>query len=330
MSFLIAKADHLALIHPNFATKFTEFSSGCNRIRTAPPSSDEAPTPRGRIFAMMTARTTGVVRAVVVCALFFAAAGTAAADRAWTTLGDGLELGRFPLAGQGSPPATVHVLRVDPRRWELTLHGLPSGGSTGYTAREWSRREGLVAAINAGLYQEDYRTHSGYMRADGTIYSRGTNGYLSAAAFDPLNPQDPPFRLFDLDDDPLEAVIGRYRRVVQNLRMVKRPGENRWSSQERRWSEAALGEDREGRALLIFCGAPLPLDRLIDAVLALPLGLVAAQHLEGGTQAQLFVAAGGQTVELVGGHEGVFPAPEPNRPAWPIPNVIGVRARPAR
>ena len=170
------------------------------------------------------------------------------------------------------PARQVHVLRVDPRRWELTLHGLPRGESVGYTAREWSRREGLVAAINAGMYQADYRTHSGYMTADGTVFSRGTNGYLSAAAFDPVDPQDPPFRIFDLDDDPLAAVLPRYRRVVQNLRMVKRPGENRWSSQERRWSEAALGEDREGRALLIFCGAPLPLDRLIEALLALPLG----------------------------------------------------------
>ena len=122
-------------------------------------------------------------------------------------------------------------------------------------------------------------------------------------------------------------MLARYRRVVQNLRMVKRPGENRWSSQERRWSEAALGEDREGRALLIFCGAPLPLDRLIEALLSLPLGLVAAQHLEGGSQAQLFVAAGGQTVELVGGYEGVFPDPDPKPAAWPIPNVIGVRSR---
>ena len=235
-----------------------------------------------------------------------------------------------PWPAWGFPAAQVQVLRVDPRRWELTLHGLPRGESVGYTAREWSRREGLVAAINAGMYQADYRTHSGYMRADGTVFSRGTNGYLSAAAFDPVDPEDPPFRIFDLDDEPLAAVLRRYRRVVQNLRLVKRPGENRWSAQERRWSEAALGEDREGRALLIFCGTPLPLDRLIEALLSLPLGLVAAQHLEGGAQAQLFVAAGGQAVELSGGYEGVFPAPDPDRPARPIPNVIGVGPAPLR
>jgi hypothetical protein len=279
---------------------------------------------------MVIARTAARVRAAVVLCLLVVATVAGAAEDPWVVLGGGLELGRFSLAGAGSPPAQVHVLRVDPRRWELTLHGLPRGESVGYTAREWLRREGLVAAINAGMYQADYRTHSGYMRADGTVFSRGTNSYLSAAAFDPVDSKDPPFRMFDLDVDPLASVLPRYRRVVQNLRLIKRPGENRWSPQDRRWSEAALGEDNEGRALLIFCGAPLPLDRLIEALLALPLGLVAAQHLEGGTQAQLFVAAGGQTIELVGGDEGGFPAPYPNRPAWPIPNVIGVRARDGR
>jgi hypothetical protein len=176
------------------------------------------------------------------------------------------------------------------------------------------------------MYQEDYRTHSGYMAADGTVFSRGVNAYLSAAAFEPRDPRDPPFRIFDLDVDPLDTVLPRYRRVVQNLRMVKRPGESRWQPQERRWSEAALAEDREGRALLLFCGTPLPLDRLIGALLALPLGVVAAQHLEGGSQAQLFVAGAG--LELVGGYDGAFSNPDPDRPARPIPNVIGVRPRP--
>ena len=272
--------------------------------------------------------TAGVRAGVAACLLIAAPAAGAVADR-WTALGDGLELGRFPLDGFGPPGAMVRVLRIDPRRWELTLHGLPRGESVGYTAREWSRREGLVAAINAGMYQADYRTHSGYLGADGAVLSRGVNSYLSAAAFGPLNPADPPFRIFDLDENPLASVLPRYRRVVQNLRMIKRPGENRWAAQERRWSEAALGEDRDGRALFIFCGAPLPLDRLIAALLSLPLGIVAAQHLEGGSQAQLFVSAGGETVEFVGGYEGTFAGSDPGRTARPIPNVIGVRQRPS-
>lgn len=276
----------------------------------------------------MNARETLTTAAAALAILTAVAAPAATAESRWSALSRGLELGRFPLEGQRFTGAQVHVLRIDPRLWELTLHGLPRGESEGYTAREWARREGLVAAINAGMYQEDYRTHSGYFAADGTVYSRGINPYLSAAAFAPVDPADPPFRIVDLDVEPLPAVVARYRRVVQNLRMVKRPGENRWSPQLRRWSEAALGEDREGRALFIFCAAPLPLDRLITALLALPLGLVAAQHLEGGSQAQLFVAAGEQRLELVGDHEGASPPSEQVRPARPVPNVIGVRQRP--
>lgn len=262
--------------------------------------------------------------AIAAC-LYSIAAAAAAPENPWSPLGAGLELGSFPLPGAGSSSALVHVLRADPRRWELTLHGLPNGHSVGYTAREWARREGLVAAINAGMYQSDYRTHSGYMVADGSVFSRGTNSYRSAAAFFPVNPEDPPFRIFDLEEDSLASVLQRYRRVVQNLRMIKRPGENRWAPQERRWSEAALGEDREGRVLMMFCAVPMRLDQLIKALLALPLGLVAAQHLEGGMQAQFFVAAGGRTVELVGGYEGLVNGTGTNRQAWPIPNIIGIR-----
>jgi len=280
---------------------------------------------------MQTRRITALVRTVLVVCKLLVASAAVAGGNPWTALDSGLELGQFPLVDPGSSAgAVVFVLRVDPRLCELTLHGIPRGESVGFTAREWSRREGLVAAINAGLYQADYRTHSGYMSVDGAVLSRGVNGYLSAAAFAPVDPKDPPFRIFDLDDVPLASVLSRYRRVVQNLRLVKRPGENRWESQDRRWSEAALGEDREGRALFIFSGEPLTLNRLIDALLALPLGLVAAQHLEGGAQAQFVVAAGGQTIELVGSYEGIFPAPDPKRPAWPIPNIIGIRKRDGR
>jgi len=44
-------------------------------------------------------------------------------------------------------------------------------------------------------------------------------------------------------------------------------------------------------------------------------------------RSQLFVDAGGRPVEIVGGFAGAFPAPDPGRPARPIPVVIGVRAR---
>ena len=62
------------------------------------------------------ARRAARVRAAVVLGLLVVAPVAGAAESPWVALGGGLELGRFPLAGQGSPPAQVHVLRVDPRR----------------------------------------------------------------------------------------------------------------------------------------------------------------------------------------------------------------------
>jgi hypothetical protein len=126
--------------------------------------------------------------------------------------------------------------------------------------------------------------------------------------------------------EPLESVTARYRNVVQNLRMVKRPGQSRWQPQERHWSEAALGEDREGRALLLFCGTPLPLDRLIDGLLALPLGLVRTAP-EGGSQAAVRLRDG-QTVELAGRVRCRLSGTGPEPPGAAVPNA-SVRARDA-
>ncbi len=48
----------------------------------------------------------------------------------------------------------ITILRVDPNLWELTVVGLSqTGEASGLTAREWSRRYDLVAAINAGIGQ---------------------------------------------------------------------------------------------------------------------------------------------------------------------------------
>jgi hypothetical protein len=57
---------------------------------------------------------------------------------------------------------------------------------------------------------------------------------------------------------------------------------------------------------------------------------VAAQHLEGGPEAQLFLVREGEELELMGSYETVFFESDANRTAWPVPNVIGVRAKPER
>ena len=115
--------------------------------------------------------------------------------------------------------------------------------------------------------------------------------------------------------------------MIQNIRMINRAGENRWSSQPKQWSEAALGEDEEGRALFIFSRSPYAMHDLNRMLLSLPIGLVCAQHLEGGPEAQLYLCWGETEVELVGSYETSFSEHDRNEVGWPVPNVIGIVPR---
>ena len=93
------------------------------------------------------------------------------------------------------------------------------------------------------------------------------------------------------------------------------------------FDHTALGEDSEGRALLIFCWSPYSMHDLNDILLSLPIDIVAAQHVEGGPEAQLYISVGETQLEILGSYETGFRENDSNDRAWPIPNVIGVRPR---
>ena len=248
-------------------------------------------------------------------------------DDSWQEISGGLEIGHFRVAQEApSGDSTIVIVRIDPARWQLKLLAVSeSGDDHSLTAQEWCEKYSLTAAINAGMFDVDHKTHIGYMKSREHINSDRANPYKSAAAFDPRRDGLPPFRIHDLDETPLDTVLDRYHCVVQNLRLVKRPGENRWSQQDRIWSEAALGEDDQGRALFIFCRSPYSMYDFNKLLLSLPIGLVSAQHLEGGTEAQLYLKYGETTISLAGSSNS--PSIQTSNLTWPIPNVIGIVPR---
>ena len=124
-----------------------------------------------------------------------------------------------------------------------------------------------------------------------------------------------------------QDILKDYTSVLRNLRLVKRSDLNQWSPQERKWSEAALGEDDAGRILFIYSRSPFSMQDLNNELLAAGIGLVAAQHLEGGPEAQLYVRAGTVELELCGSYETSFKENDTNSVAWPVPNILGVRPR---
>jgi hypothetical protein len=201
----------------------------------------------------------------VLLGLFSAVMADAAA---WQPLAPGMDLKVLVVNTQGSvSESRITVVRIDPGLWELEFVGISrTGDAVGQTAREWCRKHQLTAAINAGMFATDFRTHIGYLRFQDHVNSGHVNAYQSVAAFDPKDDKKlPQFRIFDLDSVgvSMQAILSDYVSVVQNLRLIKRPGSNRWGQQPKKWSEAALGEDDAGRILFIFSRSPFSMHDLI-------------------------------------------------------------------
>ena len=103
----------------------------------------------------------------------------------WKSIAPGMDL-RYVTAKKPSTvgDSRIVVLRMDPSQWQLEAVGVTqTGESAGHTARAWSRNHNFSAAINAGMFATDYKTHLGYMGSASHVNNRHPNAYQSVAAF---------------------------------------------------------------------------------------------------------------------------------------------------
>ncbi len=244
----------------------------------------------------------------------------------WQKLDNGFFLRQFkPILKNAPQNSRVVVLKIDPNLFQLKALCVSELKHKALTADAWAKKYHLIAAINAGMFNSDMKTHTGYLKNFKHLNNPHTSKkYLSAAAFNPVNPKDTSFGIFDLDETPLKQIRNRYQTVIQNLRLIKRPGINRWGKKPLKWSEAALGEDKDGNALFIFSRTPFSMHDFNAILLKLPLHLVCAQHLEGGPEASFYLDYNGHHLALDGSYETGFNEDDSNTNFRPIPNVIGV------
>lgn len=246
----------------------------------------------------------------------------------WRRVDDGLYVGEFRLPSIPPNNVSITLIKIDPHLYRFHLLCISELGHDPLTTKEWCLSYNLIGAINAGMYLEDGITNVGYM----ANYQHQNNPrinprYKSVAGFNSVNEHDTPFFLFDLDETPMDSVICRYHSIVQNLRLIKRPRENRWNEENRRWCEAALAQDREGNVILIYCRTPLNMKTLNNALLSLPVNIECAQHLEGAQPASLYFSAKGITKHFAGTSEMKFDASGQAVNATALPNVIGFSRR---
>lgn len=248
----------------------------------------------------------------------------------WEVLEGGLEKAELHVEAPGAAEEhPILAVRVCPATWELCLAAAsPQQKGGRKTAREWAEAEGYALAVNGGMYHAS-NLHDGFLQHRGQVLNEATNHYQSVAVFDPLVEDAPPFRLVDVDTPgmTIEILRTQYASLIQNLRLIRHSGENRWSRQERKWSEAALGEDEQGRMLFIFSRTPYSMFDFNKILLKANLGLVSAQHLDGGPPAQLYLKVGYVEIEQAGSYETGVNENDNLRKPRKIPIVLGLRKR---
>ncbi len=250
----------------------------------------------------------------------------------WQELAEGLELGIFKAPRPSEiGDSTVRVLRIDPNRYQLRLlNASASKDGRPLSTRQWSRQHNLVAAINASMYQADYRSSVSLMRTKSHINNPRLSKDNAILAFDRKDVSVPLVKIIDRQCEDFEVWQKKYRTMIQSIRMISCTGKNVWSQQPQKWSTAAIGIDNRQRVLFIHVGSPYSTHDVIDFLLNLPLNISRAMYVEGGPQAQLYINSDKREHEFVGNYEIDLQSNVKKLISRPVPNVVGISLKEPR
>lgn len=239
----------------------------------------------------------------------------------WNTLQPGFEMADVTAA---NPMASFIIVRIDPRRYEFSLH-MASEGQSGSLAAI-AAKHSLLAAVNAGMYLPDQRTSTGYLKSPTHVNNpRIATKFGSFFVAGPKKKGLPHAALLDRDADDWQKALADYSLVVQNYRLTNTQGKVLWPLDATAHCIAALGQDSAGSILLIFGKNPMNPASFASSLLALPLNIRSLMYLEGGNPAALLVKAGNVSSLWSGNRLGPFLGGQQTEK--PVPNILGVRAR---
>jgi len=247
-------------------------------------------------------------------------------QKLWILLEPGLEFGAF-VSPDKSPVGDnlIRILKIDPKRFQFRLlNASASPGSKRLSAKQWVRQNGMVAAINASMYQADKLTSVSLMKTFGHVNNRWYSKDRALLVFDPKKKSLPQSQILDRDCQSVDQLRTLYHTLIQSIRMISCDGKNVWEQQDKKWSTAAIGMNQQGDILFIHVRSPFSTHDLIDNLLKLPIQLKRAMYVEGGSEAQMFIHSGKTEMEFVGSYSTGATETDANTLAWPIPNVVGI------
>lgn len=248
----------------------------------------------------------------------------------WILLEPGLQFGAF--ASPDKSPVgdnLIRILKIDPKRFQFRLlNASASPGRKRLSTKQWVQQNGMVAAINASMYQADKLTSVSLMKTFGHVNSSWYSKDRALLAFDPKKKSLPKSQILDRDCQSVDQLRTLYHTLIQSIRMISCDGKNVWKQQNKKWSTAAIGMNQQGDILFIHVRSPFSTHDLINNLLKLPIQLKRAMYVEGGSEAQMFIHSGKTEMEFVGSYSTGATETDANTMAWPIPNVVGITRLP--
>ena len=250
-------------------------------------------------------------------------------DTVWQKISDGLELGFFHAPQPAETgDSMIRVLRIEPARYELRLlNASAAENGRPLSAKEWCRQNGLVAAINASMYQDDLKASVSLMRTKSHINNPRLSKDMAILAFDRRSPDVPLVKIIDRECEDFKTWKNNYKTLIQSIRMISCKGKNVWAPQTQKWSTAAIAIDHLGHVLFIHVGSLYSTHDLIDILKKLPLDIDRAMYVEGGPQAQMYINIGTHKYEFVGSYKIEIDENMNTLIPRPIPNVVGISFR---
>jgi hypothetical protein len=229
----------------------------------------------------------------------------------WSPLGDGLEFATLrgdPWCRRGS--SAIAALRLDPTRVRLrVLHYTRQPDRRPLPIVEWQRRTGAWAVFNAGQYYPDL-SYMGLLVSDGDPVSSRLHSSFKAALVASPEAGGREAHVIDLNREPLDPAAPGWREVAQSFMLFDGKGKPRIRKTDLVANRTVVGEDRQGRLVVITSEGGYTLWDFARLLQETPLALTHAMSMDGGLEAELCVSVGGFHYASFGGWNGQGDPPD--------------------
>ena len=189
----------------------------------------------------------------------------------------------------------------------------------------WIKKNKYNLIFNAGMFKlNDELIHKFYMRnyksINNPILNYNANGII---AFNPKFDNSPSFKIFDLKKENWSHIDSSYNTLIQGLRMIDSDGfPIYWKSQDQKCSMLIVSMDKCGNLYVIFSRSPYTQNSMTDILDKMPIELVDAIYLEGGSRANFVLNCNGFKIKRVGSYVSGYNENDDNDKFYPFPNFI--------